>query len=110
MTASNGPKAPVEPPRFSAVSGGDFLKAGLGAAEEGFDALAVFGFGVAIASAHRFDEAVDPFDEEGSVFLAGDWFASDADEDWTGVRPGLAAEDVPALRTASHQVLSPVSL
>ena len=103
MTASNGPKAPVEPPRFSAVSSGDFLKAGLGAAEEGFDALAVFGFGVAIASAHRVDEAVDPFDEEGGVFLACDRFAGDGDEDWAGVRPGRAVEDVSALRTASPQ-------
>src|SRR5262245_3387828 len=50
---------------------GDFLKAALGAAKKAFDALAIFQLGVAIAPSHRVDEAVDPFDEEGGVFLAG---------------------------------------
>ena len=34
------------------ASGGDFPKASLGAAEECFDTLAIFGLGVAIASSH----------------------------------------------------------
>jgi hypothetical protein len=79
------------------------LKAGLGAAEEGFDALTVVTFGVAITPAHRVNEAVDPCDEESGVFLAGDRLARDGDEDGTGVPPGRAVEDVSALRTANPQ-------
>src|SRR6185503_9706591 len=93
----------VQPARFSAAGSGDFAKEGLGTAEEGFDALAIFGFGVAITPAHRVDQPVDPFDEEGGVFLAGNRFGSDGDEDGTGVSPGRAVEDVPALGTASPQ-------
>src|SRR5687768_3445216 len=109
LLGSDAPPAPpqlvAQGPRHKLLMRGrdDFSKAGLGAAEEGFDAFAIFGLGVAIAAAHRVYEAVDPFDEEGGVFLAGNRFARDADEDGTGVRPRRAVKDMPALRTASPQ-------